>query len=346
VPPKAIQDPRLLTRYRRTQIAERKREAQRLHKALEEMGIKLDCVATDILGKSGRAMLDALVSGTTDPDLLAELARGKLRPKIPVLREPLEGHFQPLRAVLIGAILGHLDFLDQWIQQISDATDEQMLPFVKQAELLCTIPGVQKRTAEILIAEIGVDMSVFPTAGHLAIVGRTVPRQRPVRRQTPLRQDPQGQQAPQRRAHRRRDGRAAHRRQLPPSALPHQETRLGHGRALRRRQALDAVRGLAHAHHRRALQRTRRRVLLPPLHRETDCYRRRLVHQLERLGHQVTLDPTPRPPDPNADPTLEVIFDSTSGAGYAPAFAVARVAPPGLPRTGRTARNASVDEAR
>jgi len=85
VPPTPIRDLRLLTRYRRTQIAERKREAQRLHKALEGTGIKLDCVATDILGKSGRAMLDALVSETTDPEVLADLARGKLRSKIPAL---------------------------------------------------------------------------------------------------------------------------------------------------------------------------------------------------------------------------------------------------------------------
>jgi hypothetical protein len=113
VPPKPIRDPRALTRYRKTQIAERKREAQRLHKALEDTGIKLDCVATDILGKSGRAMLDALVAGTTDPELLAELARGKLRVKLPALREALEGRFEPLHALLIGAILAHLDFLDE-----------------------------------------------------------------------------------------------------------------------------------------------------------------------------------------------------------------------------------------
>src|SRR3989442_3899819 len=111
VPPKPIRDLRALTRYRRAQIAERKREAQRLHKALEETGIKLDCVATDILGKSGRAMLDALVAGTTDPELLAELARGKLRSKLPALREALEGRFEPLHALLTGAILAHLDFL-------------------------------------------------------------------------------------------------------------------------------------------------------------------------------------------------------------------------------------------
>jgi transposase len=149
VPPKPIRDLRLLTRYRRTQLAERTREAQRLHKALEETGIKLDCVATDILGKSGRAMLDALVSGTTDPELLAELAKGKLRPKIPALREALEGHFEPLHAVLIGAILQHLDFLDHQIQEISGAIENQMRPFVTQAELLCTITGVGQRTAEL-----------------------------------------------------------------------------------------------------------------------------------------------------------------------------------------------------
>jgi transposase len=91
VPPKPIRDLRLLTRYRRTQIAKRKREAQRLHKALDDTGIKLDCVATDILGKSGRAMLDALVAGTTDPEILADLALGKLREKIPALRDGVAG---------------------------------------------------------------------------------------------------------------------------------------------------------------------------------------------------------------------------------------------------------------
>ena len=93
VPPKPIRALRNLTRYRKTQIQERAREANRLHKALEDTGIKLDCVATDILGMSGRAMLDALVRGTTDPEVLAELAKGKLRAKLPALREALEGRF-------------------------------------------------------------------------------------------------------------------------------------------------------------------------------------------------------------------------------------------------------------
>ena len=168
VPPKPIRDLRLLTRYRRTQIAERKREAQRLHKALEDTGIKLDCDATDILGKSGRAMLDALVSGTTDPEVLADLALGKLRKKIPALKDALQGRFGPLHALLIGSILAHLDFLDEHISGLSAAIEEQIAPFAAARDLLMSIPGVGQRTAEIVIAEIGVDMSCFPTAGHLA----------------------------------------------------------------------------------------------------------------------------------------------------------------------------------
>jgi transposase len=168
VPPKPIRALRNLTRYRKTQIQERAREANRLHKALEDTGIKLDCVATNILGKSGRAMLDALVAGTTDPEVLADLARGKLRAKIPALREALEGRFEHLHAVWIGAILNHLDFLDEQISSLTDAIGEQIAPFEKAVELLCTIPGVQRRTAEVIVSEIGVDMSVFPTAKHLA----------------------------------------------------------------------------------------------------------------------------------------------------------------------------------
>jgi transposase len=168
VPPKPIRALRNLTRYRKTQIQERSREANRLHKALEDTGIKLDCVASDILGKSGRAMLDALVAGTTDPEVLAELAKGRLRAKLPALREALEGRFDQLHAVWIGAILNHLDFLDEQIQSLTETIGEQIAPFEKAVELLCTIPGVQRRTAEVIIAEIGVDMSVFPTAKELA----------------------------------------------------------------------------------------------------------------------------------------------------------------------------------
>ena len=175
VPPKPIRDLRLLTRYRRTQVAERKREAQRLHKALEDTGIKLDCVATDILGKSGRAMLDALVVGTTDPEILAELAKGRLRSKLAALREALEGRFDAQHALIVGAILAKLDFLDEQITLLSDAIEEQIAPFADAVRLLCTIPGVQARTAQVIIAEIGVDMTVFPSDKHLASWGGQCP---------------------------------------------------------------------------------------------------------------------------------------------------------------------------
>jgi transposase len=168
VPPKPIRALRNLTRYRKTQIQERAREANRLHKALEDTGIKLDCVATDILGASGRAMLAALIEGTTDPEVLAELAKGRLRAKIPALREALEGRFDHLHAVWIGAILNHVDFLDEQIASLNDAIEEQIAPFASVVELLRSIPGVQRRSAEVIVAEIGTDMSRFPSAKHLA----------------------------------------------------------------------------------------------------------------------------------------------------------------------------------
>jgi hypothetical protein len=107
VPPKPIRTLRNLTRYRKSNIRDRQRGANRLHKIMEDTGIKLDCVATDLLGKSGRAMLDALVSGTTDPNVLADLARGVLRKKIPALREALHGRFDAEHALVVGQILAH-----------------------------------------------------------------------------------------------------------------------------------------------------------------------------------------------------------------------------------------------
>ncbi len=175
VAPKPIRTLRNLTRYRKTQINDRSREAARLHKILEDTGIKLGCVASDIMGKSGRDMLDALVAGTTDPTVLADLARGQLRKKIPALREALEGRFEDEHALIVGQILAHLDFLDEAIGRLSAEIEERMRPFARQRELLMTIPGVKQRVAEVLIAEIGVDMSVFPTPKHLASWAKVCP---------------------------------------------------------------------------------------------------------------------------------------------------------------------------
>jgi transposase len=168
VPPKPVRALRNLTRYRKTQIEERQREANRLHKLLEDTGIKLDCVASELLGASGRAMLDALCAGTTDPEVLADLAKGRPRAKIPALREALEGRFDAQHALIVGAILAHLDFLEEQVDLLSEAIEEQIRPFEQAVELLCTIPGVQRRTAEVIVAETGADMSAFPTAKHLA----------------------------------------------------------------------------------------------------------------------------------------------------------------------------------
>jgi transposase len=168
VPPRPIRQLRNLTRYRKTQIQERAREVNRLHKALEDAGIKLGCVAADIMGKSGRDMLDALVAGQTDPDVLANLARRQMRKKIPALREALAGHFDAHHRLWIGAILRHIDFLDEQIEQLGVMIEEHIRPFDLAVELLCTIPGIQRRGAECIIGEIGTDMTRFATARHLA----------------------------------------------------------------------------------------------------------------------------------------------------------------------------------
>jgi transposase len=168
VPPKPIRALRELTRYRRAQIDERAREAQRLDKVLQDAGIKLSSVATDVFGKSGQAMLKAMVSGTTDPEALAELALGKLRKKIPALHEALEGNFDAHHRVVVSSILAKLEFLDSLIDSISVEIDKVMAPFVQKRDLLATMPGIDKRLAEAILAEIGPDMSRFPTPGHLA----------------------------------------------------------------------------------------------------------------------------------------------------------------------------------
>jgi transposase len=168
VPPAPIRELRDLTRYRKSVIEERTRHANRLHKTLEDAGVKLATVANDILGVSGRAMLEALVEGTRDPAVLADLARGALRKKLPALRQALAGRFRAHHAFLVGQMLAHLDYLDEAIAMVSDRLEELLAPFAETLTRLDAIPGINRRTAEVLIAELGVDMTVFPTAGHAA----------------------------------------------------------------------------------------------------------------------------------------------------------------------------------
>ena len=286
VPPKPIRTLRNLTRYRKAQIGERQREANRLHKILEDTGIKLDCVASDILGKSGRAMLDALVAGTTDPTVLADLAKGKLRAKIAALTEALEGRFDDEHALVVGAILAHIDFLDEQIMLLSDAIAEKIVPFETAVELLCTIPGVQRRTAAVMIAEIGADMSVFPSAGHLASWAGLCPGN--------------DKSAGKRRSGRTRKGSKWLDIALTESAQANTRSRDSYLSAQYRR--LKTRRG-----HRRAIGAVKHSIIVAAWHmlstgeiyREAggDYYTRinpdkqtkRLVAQLERLAHTVTL---------------------------------------------------------
>jgi transposase len=168
VPPRPIRELRNLTRYRKALIQERTRESQRLDKILQDAGVKLSSVASRTLGVSGKAMLEALVAGTRDPEALADLARGKLRAKIPQLRDALTGRFSDHHALVVGELLAHLDYLEDAAGRLSVAVEELVAPFAEQVGLLRTIPGVDRRTAEVLLAEIGPDRGRFPTAGHLA----------------------------------------------------------------------------------------------------------------------------------------------------------------------------------
>jgi transposase len=199
IPPKPQRALREMTRYRTTLVQERARVVNRVQKLLEGANIKLSSVASDVMGVSSRAMLAEIAAGQTDVALMADLARGRMRNKIPELEKALTGIVQEHHRFLLAQQLGHIDFLDEQIETLSVAigqqlesmrwpdgpskpstgvdaedetgvTDESVLPLTWNAAvaLLDTIPGVDRRTAEVMLAEMGLDMSQFPTAGHLA----------------------------------------------------------------------------------------------------------------------------------------------------------------------------------
>ncbi len=175
VPPEPIRQLRDLTRARTGITRERGREVQRLEKLLEDAGIKLSAVASDIVGVSGRAMLEALIAGDRDPAALADLAKRRMRVKIPELTEALQGRFGAHHAFLARV---HLDLIDQHTQAIAQLTariEEVIEPFRAFRELISTIPGISTLTADVIVAETGADMSRFPTAKHLASWAGTTP---------------------------------------------------------------------------------------------------------------------------------------------------------------------------
>lgn len=168
VPPPPIRELRDLTRARTTVVRDRTRVAQRLEKILEDAGIKLSSVATQITGVSGRAMLEAMVAGQRDPEVLADLARRRLRAKIPQLREALVGRFTAHHAFMVSQHLRQLDALTELEQDYDTRIEAVLEPFQARRDLLTTIPGISRTIADVVIAETGGDMAQFPTPGHLA----------------------------------------------------------------------------------------------------------------------------------------------------------------------------------
>jgi transposase len=287
VPPAPIRDLRELTRYRKRQIEDRVQEVNRLYRVLEEAGVKLASVLTDVMGVSGRAMLDALLGGTTDPTVLAELARGRLRAKIPALRQALHGQFRPVHAFLIGQILTKIDFLEETITALSEAIDAHLRPFDAIVQRLMTIPGVKRRTATTLLVETGGDMTRFPTAAHLCSWGAMCPGL--------------NESAGKRRTGKTRDGNRYLRGALIESALASTRTK---GSALQARY----LRVRRHRGHKKAIVAVGHQILEIAYYimrdgttyhelgadyfarRDRERTIRRSVKQLEALGYHVTIE--------------------------------------------------------
>jgi transposase len=168
VPGPVIRQLRDLTRYRKRLVQTRTSETQRVEKTLEDAVIKLGAVASSTLTKSGRAMIEALIAGERDPQILAELAQGRMRAKIPELIRALDGRFEAHHAQMLRLHLDHIDHLDTAIATIDSQVDELIVPFADVRERLQTIPGVGQKVADVIIAETGANMDRFPDAAHLA----------------------------------------------------------------------------------------------------------------------------------------------------------------------------------
>lgn len=289
VPPPQIRELRDLTRYRKTVIEERTREAQRLEKLLEDAGIKLSVVASNLLGVSCRHMVHALVDGERDPKVLADLSQKRLRVKIPELRAALDGRFRAHHALLAGEMLARVEAADATEARLSQQIDKLLAPFRDQIQRLATIPGISQRTAEVIIAEIGADMTRFPTAEQLASWAGLCPGNNES-------------------AGKHLSGRTRHGDKWLASAmveaayaasrskdtyLASRFWRLAGRRGKKRAAVAVAHTQLVIAYH--VLARRQDYHELGPDYLTTrgdqQAHTRRLIHQLEALGHKVTIEP-------------------------------------------------------
>lgn len=289
VPPPRIRQLRDLTRYRQAQREERRRAVQRLDKILQDAGIKLSSVASRTLGVSARLMLEALIGGQRDPAALADLAKGRLRAKIPALQEALVGRFRSDHHGLIAAqILAHIDTLDAVVADLDAGIDHLLAPHADILELVSTIPGVGQHTAQVLIAECGADMSIFPSAAHLASWAGICPGNHA--------------SAGRRGSGKTRPGSTWLRHALTESAKAAARTRhtylaAHHAQLRRRRGTPKAIGALRHdiliAYYHIVRDHTPYRELGPQWAQRpesSDHRTRRLVRQLQQLGHTVTLN--------------------------------------------------------
>jgi transposase len=288
VPDRPQRELRELTRYRTSLVRERTAETNRLQKTLEGANIKLAAVATDILGKSGREILQALAAGAQDAAALAQLAQGRLREKLPQLERALVGRVAAHQRFMLAEHLAHIDFLDEAIARVSAEIAERLRPMTEAMERLDTIPGIGPYLAEALIAEIGTDMGRFPTSAHLASWAGMCPGNQ--------------ESAGKRRSGRTRKGNPWLRALLVQAAhagARKRDTYLGaqYRRLAARRGKSRAAVAVGHtilviAYH---LLRdgTAYHDLGPRYFDERDrrAVERRLVHRLEGLGYRVSLEP-------------------------------------------------------
>jgi transposase len=291
-PQRALRD---LTRHRSTLVAERARIVNRLQKVLEDANIKLAAVVSDIAGVSARAMVQGLIEGETDVQALAELARGRLRSKRDALEQALAGRMRPHHAFLLTEHLSHVAYLDESIERFTAELQDRLHEVEADITRLDTIPGISRRAAEIILAEIGPDMGRFPSAKHLASWAGMCPGNH--------------ESAGKRNSGKPRKGSRWLRQVLIEAAHGAAHTRYTYLAALYRR--LQARRGT-----KKALVAVGHAILVIIYHilsrkeayqdlganyfdeRDRQTVQRRLVRRLEQLGYQVTVQPAPAPPEP------------------------------------------------
>jgi len=286
IPPKGQRELRELTRYRSTFVRERATLVNRVQKVLESANVKLASVASDVLGVSGRAMLEALIAGQASPTEMAELAQGRLREKRDQLAQALAGRVQPHHRFVLTELLCQIDSLDETIARFDTQIETYCAPFAEAVTLVDTIPGVGQAIAEIIVAEIGTDMSRFPTADHRAAWAGVAPGN--------------NESGGKRRSGKTRKGNRALRTALVQAAQAAARTKgtylaAQYHRLAGRRGKKKAIMAVAHSilvivYHLIQRQETYRELGGDYFdQRRPEATAKRLVKRLEQLGYQVTL---------------------------------------------------------